>query len=62
MLRAVTDAGHPVVWVCDPMHGNTFAARAARRRATSTTSWARSPGSSAPTAPRERGPAASTSS
>ncbi|MEX2588101.1 MAG: 3-deoxy-7-phosphoheptulonate synthase class II [Actinomycetota bacterium] len=25
MLRAVTDAGHRVLWVCDPMHGNTFA-------------------------------------
>ncbi len=24
LLRAVTDAGHPVVWTCDPMHGNTF--------------------------------------
>jgi 3-deoxy-7-phosphoheptulonate synthase len=20
----VRDAGHPVVWACDPMHGNTF--------------------------------------
>ncbi len=26
LLRAVSDAGHPVVWACDPMHGNTFAA------------------------------------
>lgn len=24
LLRAVKDSGHPVVWVCDPMHGNTF--------------------------------------
>ena len=24
ILSAVTDADHPVVWVCDPMHGNTF--------------------------------------
>jgi 3-deoxy-7-phosphoheptulonate synthase len=24
LVRAVTDAGHPVVWECDPMHGNTF--------------------------------------
>ena len=24
LVRAVSDAGHPVVWVCDPMHGNTF--------------------------------------
>ena len=27
LLRAVTDAGHPVVWACDPMHGNTFTAQ-----------------------------------
>ena len=26
LLRAVRDEGHPVVWVCDPMHGNTFTA------------------------------------
>jgi len=26
LLRTVTDAGHPVVWACDPMHGNTFTA------------------------------------
>jgi 3-deoxy-7-phosphoheptulonate synthase len=24
LLRAVKRAGHPVVWTCDPMHGNTF--------------------------------------
>ncbi|MFN2389269.1 MAG: class II 3-deoxy-7-phosphoheptulonate synthase [Actinomycetota bacterium] len=24
LLRAVKDAGREVVWVCDPMHGNTF--------------------------------------
>jgi len=24
ILRRVTMAGHPVVWTCDPMHGNTF--------------------------------------
>ncbi|MFZ4810081.1 MAG: class II 3-deoxy-7-phosphoheptulonate synthase [Ilumatobacteraceae bacterium] len=24
ILGAVRDAGHPVVWACDPMHGNTF--------------------------------------
>jgi 3-deoxy-7-phosphoheptulonate synthase len=24
LVRAVKDAGHPVVWACDPMHGNTF--------------------------------------
>ncbi|MGQ0830059.1 MAG: class II 3-deoxy-7-phosphoheptulonate synthase [Microthrixaceae bacterium] len=24
LLAATRDAGHPVVWTCDPMHGNTF--------------------------------------
>jgi 3-deoxy-7-phosphoheptulonate synthase len=24
LLRAVKESGHPVVWACDPMHGNTF--------------------------------------
>jgi 3-deoxy-7-phosphoheptulonate synthase len=24
IVRAVKAAGHPVVWTCDPMHGNTF--------------------------------------
>jgi 3-deoxy-7-phosphoheptulonate synthase len=24
LLAAVRDAGHPVVWACDPMHGHTF--------------------------------------
>ena len=24
LLAAVRDADHPVVWACDPMHGNTF--------------------------------------
>lgn len=24
LMRAVADAEHPVVWACDPMHGNTF--------------------------------------
>lgn len=24
LVRAVEDAGWPVTWVCDPMHGNTF--------------------------------------
>jgi 3-deoxy-7-phosphoheptulonate synthase len=24
LLRAVKLSGHPVVWICDPMHGNTF--------------------------------------
>ncbi len=24
LLSAVRDSGHPVVWACDPMHGNTY--------------------------------------
>lgn len=24
ILRGVAEAGHPVVWACDPMHANTF--------------------------------------
>ena len=24
IVEAVRDSGHPVVWACDPMHGNTF--------------------------------------
>jgi 3-deoxy-7-phosphoheptulonate synthase len=31
LLRAVTDADHPVVWACDPMHGNTFTASTGRK-------------------------------
>ncbi len=31
LLRSVTDAGHPVVWACDPMHGNTFTAGGGRK-------------------------------
>ena len=31
LLRAVSDAGHPVVWACDPMHGNTFTAPSGRK-------------------------------
>ena len=27
----VRDAGHPVVWACDPMHGNTFTAPSGRK-------------------------------
>jgi 3-deoxy-7-phosphoheptulonate synthase len=26
LIKAVKEAGHPVVWVCDPMHANTFTA------------------------------------
>ncbi|HEX4906476.1 MAG TPA: 3-deoxy-7-phosphoheptulonate synthase class II [Acidimicrobiales bacterium] len=31
IVRAVTDAGHPVVWVCDPMHANTFTSVSGRK-------------------------------
>jgi 3-deoxy-7-phosphoheptulonate synthase len=31
LLRAVTAAGHPVVWACDPMHGNTFTSEGGRK-------------------------------
>jgi 3-deoxy-7-phosphoheptulonate synthase len=31
LLDAVRAAGHPVVWTCDPMHGNTFTAADGRK-------------------------------
>ena len=31
LVRAVRDAGHPVVWVCDPMHANTFRTASGRK-------------------------------
>jgi 3-deoxy-7-phosphoheptulonate synthase len=31
LLGAVHDQGHPVVWACDPMHGNTYAAENGRK-------------------------------
>lgn len=31
LLRAVQEAGHPVAWACDPMHGNTFTAPSGRK-------------------------------
>jgi len=31
MLQAVDRAGHPVVWCCDPMHGNTFTSDTGRK-------------------------------
>ncbi|MCL4167661.1 UNVERIFIED_CONTAM: hypothetical protein GTU68_031824 [Idotea baltica] len=31
LLEAVKDAGHPVVWSCDPMHGNTFTSNSGRK-------------------------------
>jgi 3-deoxy-7-phosphoheptulonate synthase len=31
LVRAVEAEGHPVVWVCDPMHGNTFTSAGGRK-------------------------------
>lgn len=31
LLEAVRDAGHVVVWACDPMHGNTFTSDGGRK-------------------------------
>ena len=31
LLSAVDEAGHPVVWACDPMHGNTFTSNGGRK-------------------------------
>jgi 3-deoxy-7-phosphoheptulonate synthase len=31
IVRAVEAGGHPVVWVCDPMHGNTFTSAGGRK-------------------------------
>ena len=31
LLRAVRESGHPVVWACDPMHGNTTTAPNGRK-------------------------------
>ena len=31
LLRAARDAGHPVVWACDPMHGNTISSVSGRK-------------------------------
>jgi 3-deoxy-7-phosphoheptulonate synthase len=31
LIRGVRDSGHPVVWACDPMHGNTFTAPNGRK-------------------------------
>jgi len=31
LIRAVSAAGYPVAWVCDPMHGNTFVSESGRK-------------------------------
>jgi len=37
LLRAVRDSDHPVLWICDPMHGNTYQHESGYKTATSTT-------------------------
>jgi len=32
LIRAVDGSGHPVVWACDPMHGNTFTSAGRKTR------------------------------
>ena len=32
LLRAVKLSGHPVVWMCDPMHGNTVSMNGVKTR------------------------------
>ena len=39
LIEAVRATGVPVLWVCDPMHGNTETTQRASRRAASRTSW-----------------------
>ena len=31
LVRAARDGGHPVVWACDPMHGNTYTSPGGRK-------------------------------
>ncbi len=31
LLEAASEGGHPVVWACDPMHGNTFTSDGGRK-------------------------------
>ena len=49
LLDVVKEAGHPVVWVCDPMHGNTFTADDGRKTRHFDDVLARSPGFLPPT-------------
>ena len=62
LLRAVKASGHPVVWVCDPMHANGFVARRPQDAPLRRDHGPRSKASSPPAAPSASGPAASTSS
>ena len=31
IIQAVKESGHPVVWACDPMHGNTYTSESGRK-------------------------------
>jgi len=31
LLAAIRNSGHPVVWACDPMHGNTYTSQGGRK-------------------------------
>ena len=62
IAEKVAASGAQVVWVCDPMHGNTIEAPTGARPGTSRTSSPRSPASSRCTARSAPIPAVSTSS
>ena len=57
---AVRDAGHPVVWACDPMHGNTFTSEGGRKTRHLDAILQEIAGFFAAHRPRAPGPAAST--
>ena len=59
--RPSATPGHPVVWACDPMHGNTFTATSGYKTRHFDRSSARSPASSKLTARSAPGPAVSMS-
>ena len=61
LLAAVRNSGHPVVWACDPMHGNTYTAEGGHKTRHFDRILDEMRASSPPTARREPGRAASTS-
>ena len=63
LIRAVDKAGHPVVWACDPMHGNGLVTDGRHQDPPLRRHHERARARSSPSAaPRARGPAACTSS
>jgi 3-deoxy-7-phosphoheptulonate synthase len=40
LIDAVSESGHPVVWACDPMHGNTFTSSSGRKTRNFEDIWA----------------------